>query len=161
MLRSEEPCEIAITLIRFCPTAWKMPAASPGVPRMPLPTTATIEISRMPLISLMYSRSSSVLNSLRNACKTCAAALSGTTQQMLCSLLLWLIILTIDDRAGEQMAAAVKTNIATNGGVANQLTDTASHVTRSAWELSFIYGPLMTFAAVAIVLVVVMKVTTK
>ena len=76
-------------------------------------------------------------------------------------LLLWLIILTIDDRAGEQMAAAVKTNIATNGGVANQLTDTASHVTRSAWELSFIYGPLMTFAAVAIVLVVVMKVTTK
>jgi len=76
-------------------------------------------------------------------------------------LLLWLIILTIDDRAGEQVAAAVKTSVATNGGVANQLTDTASHVTRSAWELSFIYGPLMTFAAVAIVLVVVMKVTTK
>lgn len=76
-------------------------------------------------------------------------------------ILLWLIILTIDDRAGEQMAAAVKTSVTTNGGVANQLTDTASHVTRSAWELSFIYGPLMTFAAVAIVLVVVMKVTTK
>jgi len=76
-------------------------------------------------------------------------------------LLLWLIILTIDDRAGEQVAAAVKTSVATNGGVANQFTDTASHVTRSAWELSFIYGPLMTFAAVAIVLVVVMKVTTK
>ena len=76
-------------------------------------------------------------------------------------VLLWLIILAIDGRAGAQVAAAMKTSVATNGGVAMQLSDTASHVSRSAWELSFIYGPLMTFAAVALVLVVVMKVTTK
>jgi hypothetical protein len=71
-------------------------------------------------------------------------------------VLLWLIILAIDARAGEQVAAAVKTGMATNGGVATQLSNTASHVTRSVWELSFVYGPLMTFGAVAIVLVVVM-----
>ena len=76
-------------------------------------------------------------------------------------VLLWLIILAIDSRAGEQVAAAMRTSVATNGGVATQLSDTASHVSRSAWELSFIYGPLMTFAAIAIVLMVVMKATTK
>ena len=76
-------------------------------------------------------------------------------------VLLWLIILAIDGRAGAQVANAVRTSVATNGGVATQLSDTASHVTRSAWELSFIYGPLMTFAAVALVLMVVMKATTK
>jgi hypothetical protein len=46
--------------------------------------------------------------------------------------------------------------MATNGGVATQLGNSASHVSRSVWELSFVYGPLMTFGAVAIVLVVVM-----
>ena len=71
-------------------------------------------------------------------------------------VLLWLIIVAIDGRAATQMAAAVKTGMATNGGVASQLSDTAGHVTRSVWELSFVYGPLMTFGAVAIVLVVVM-----
>lgn len=71
-------------------------------------------------------------------------------------VLLWLIILAIDGRAAGQMAAAVKTNIATNGGVATQFSNTASHVSRSVWELSYVYGPLMTFGAVAIVLVVVM-----
>jgi hypothetical protein len=71
-------------------------------------------------------------------------------------VLLWLIILAIDARAGSQVAAAVKTGMATNGGVAAQFSNTASHVSRSVWELSFVYGPLMTFGAVAIVLVVVM-----
>ena len=71
-------------------------------------------------------------------------------------MLLWLIILAIDGRAGTQVAAAVKTNIAANGGVATQFSNTAGHVTRSVVELSYVYGPLMTFGAVAIVLVVVM-----
>jgi hypothetical protein len=71
-------------------------------------------------------------------------------------VLLWFIILAIDGRAGSQVAAAVKTGVASNGGVASQVTNTASHVTRSAWELSYVYGPLMTFGAVAAVLVVVM-----
>lgn len=76
-------------------------------------------------------------------------------------VLLWLIILAIDPRAGAQVTAAVKSSVATNGGVAMQLSDTASHVTRSAWELSFIYGPLMTFAAVAAVLLLVMTRTSR
>ena len=76
-------------------------------------------------------------------------------------VLLWLIILAIDGRAGAQVVAAVRTGVASNGGVATQLTDTATHVTRSAWELSFIYGPLMTFAAIAAVLLIVMNRTTR
>jgi hypothetical protein len=71
-------------------------------------------------------------------------------------VLLWLIIVAIDGRAAGEVAAAVKTNVATNGGVATQFSNTAGHVTRSVKELSYVYGPLMTFGAVAIVLVVVM-----
>ena len=76
-------------------------------------------------------------------------------------VLLWLIILAIDERAGTQVLQAVQGGVSRNGAVATQLTKTATHVTRSAWDLSFIYGPLMTFAAVALVLVVVMTRTTK
>lgn len=76
-------------------------------------------------------------------------------------VLLWLIILAIDGRAGAQVTAAVKSGIATNGGVATQLSNSAGYVTRSFWELSFVYGPLMTFGAIAIVLVVVMTRTTR
>ena len=76
-------------------------------------------------------------------------------------VLLWLIILAIDGRAGGQVVTAVKNEIVTGGGVASQLSNNASHVTRSAWELSFIYGPLMTFAAIAVVLLVVMNRSTK
>jgi hypothetical protein len=76
-------------------------------------------------------------------------------------VLLWLIILAIDERAGTQMLQVVQGSVSRNGVMATEVTNTATHVTRTAWELSFIYGPLMTFAAVAIVLVVVMKATTK
>ncbi len=74
--------------------------------------------------------------------------------------LLWLIILAIDDRAGILIVDAVKTGFVHNGAVANEFRNTATHVTRSAWELSFVYGPLMTFATIALVLVVVMTRTT-
>lgn len=76
-------------------------------------------------------------------------------------VLLWLIILAIDERAGVQLMEAVKMGFINNGAVANDFRNTATHVTRSAWELSFIYGPLMTFAAVALVLVAVMTRTTR
>jgi hypothetical protein len=59
------------------------------------------------------------------------------------------------------VVAALKSGVASNGGVAMQLTDTASHVTRSAWELSFVYGPLMTFAAVAALLLLVFTRTAR
>ena len=75
--------------------------------------------------------------------------------------LLWLIILAIDGRAGEQITQAVTTNVSTNGSAMRQLRDSAGHVTRSAWEMSFIYGPLMTFAAVSAVLLLIMNRTTK
>ena len=76
-------------------------------------------------------------------------------------VLLWLIILAIDPRAGQQVVTALKSSVASNGGMAMQLSDTASHVTRSAWELSFIYGPLMTFATIAAVLVIIMTRTAR
>jgi len=76
-------------------------------------------------------------------------------------VLLWTIILAIDERAGTQVLQAVQSGVSRNGAAATEISNTATHITRSAWELSFIYGPLMTFAAVAIVLVVVMKATTK
>jgi len=76
-------------------------------------------------------------------------------------VVLWLIILAIDGRAGSQIAQAVASSLATNGGVAAQVGKNVTHVTRSVWELSFIYGPLMTFAAVALVLVAVMTRSTK
>jgi hypothetical protein len=76
-------------------------------------------------------------------------------------VLLWLIILAIDNRAGDKLARAVTGSVAANGGVATQLSGSVSHVTRSVWELSFLYGPLMTFGAVAVVLVIIMNRTTK
>ena len=76
-------------------------------------------------------------------------------------MLLWLIILMIDARAGAQLTAAVTTGMSTNGGLIAQFSNTVSHVTRSVWELSFIYGPLMTFGTIAIVLVIVMTRTSR
>ena len=76
-------------------------------------------------------------------------------------VLLWTIILAIDERAGTQVLQAVQSSVSRNGAAATEISNTATHITRSAWELSFIYGPLMTFAAVALVLVVVMTRTTK
>ena len=75
--------------------------------------------------------------------------------------LLWLIILAIDGRAAEQITQAVKTNVSTNGSAVRQLSNSAGHVTRSAWELTFVYGPLMTFAGVAAILLLVMNRSTK
>ena len=74
--------------------------------------------------------------------------------------LLWMIILAIDARAGDQVSRAFKSSVATNGGVATQVGNSVGYVTRSMWELSFVYGPLMTFGAIAIVLIIVMTRTT-
>ena len=76
-------------------------------------------------------------------------------------VLLWLIIMAIDDRAGLLVVDSLKTGMVHNGAVANEFRNTATHVTRSVWELSFVYGPLMTFAAVALVLLAVMTRTTR
>jgi hypothetical protein len=70
--------------------------------------------------------------------------------------MLSLVILAIDARAGDQMARFVKTTVSANGGAAAQLHHGVSHAARSVSELSFVYGPLMTFTAVAFVLFVVL-----
>ena len=74
--------------------------------------------------------------------------------------LLWMIIIAIDARAGDQLTRAFKSSVATNGGMATQVGNSVGYVTRSMWELSFVYGPLMTFGAIAIVLIIVMTRTT-
>ena len=76
-------------------------------------------------------------------------------------VVLWLIILAIDGRAGSQVAEAVKSSVTGKGAVAAQLSNNVTHVTRSVWELSFIYGPLMTFGAIAVILVIAMTRSTK
>ena len=74
---------------------------------------------------------------------------------------LWLIILMIDGNAGMHVARFFKTSASTNGGVAMQVSDNVSHVTRSVWELSYVYGPLMTFTVVGLVLVIVLTRSSK
>lgn len=69
---------------------------------------------------------------------------------------LWAIIVTIDARAGDQLTRYLKTGISDSRGTAYQLQAGVSHASRSARELSFVYGPLMTFSGVAIVLVYLM-----
>lgn len=64
-----------------------------------------------------------------------------------------LIIVAIDRRAGDQMARFVATHVVGSGGAAIQLHNGVTHLTRSAWELSYVYGPLMTFTGIALVLV--------
>jgi hypothetical protein len=67
-----------------------------------------------------------------------------------------IVVLLIDARAGEEATRFVKANAAASGGAAAQLQDGVTHVTRSAVELSYVYGPLMTFTIVAAVLLLVM-----
>ena len=76
-------------------------------------------------------------------------------------VLLWMIILAIDARAGVQLAGAVTRGVSTNGGAVMQVSNSVGHVTRSVWELSYTYGPLMTFGCIAIVLVIVMTRSTR
>ena len=75
------------------------------------------------------------------------ALLAAMSLSMLC-----IVILAIDARAGDQMARFVTTTVSVNGGLAAQLHQSTSHAARSVSELSFVYGPLMTFTAVAAVL---------
>ena len=78
------------------------------------------------------------------------ALIAATSLMVLCA-----IIVTIDGRAGDQLARLV-TKLAGSPGVAVQLHDDVTHATRSAVELSHVYGPLMTFSGIALVLVLVM-----
>lgn len=65
------------------------------------------------------------------------------------------IVMAIDSRSGEQLERLAHKGAA-NGGVVTQFGADITHVARSAWDLSYVYGPLMTFGAVAVVLLVAM-----
>ena len=67
-----------------------------------------------------------------------------------------LVVLLIDARAGDEAARFVKANTTAGGGAAAQIQDGVAYVTRSTVELSYVYGPLMTFTVVAAVLLLVM-----
>jgi hypothetical protein len=79
------------------------------------------------------------------------ALIAATSLMVLCA-----IIVTIDGRAGDELARLATKHAADTGGVAVQLHDGVTHATRSAVELSHVYGPLMTFSGIALVLVLVM-----
>lgn len=66
------------------------------------------------------------------------------------------IVISIDSRAGDQLVRFASRNVAGQEGLALQLRENASLITRSAWDLSYVYGPLMTFTAVALVLLIFM-----
>jgi hypothetical protein len=66
------------------------------------------------------------------------------------------VLLMIDGQAGDQLGRVVTKGIATNGGVVAQVHGGVLFVARSAWDLSYVYGPLMAFAGVALALVVSM-----
>src|SRR5438067_1624157 len=93
------------------PSAVKTRAATPGVPRIPSPTAATIATGRSTAIFSTSWRCSSALNIRSSALFKRSVASSGTTRQIEFSLDDWLIIIT-DTRS----AAAVSNTRAANPG---------------------------------------------
>jgi hypothetical protein len=79
------------------------------------------------------------------------ALLAAMSLAMLC-----VVVLAIDARAGDQMARFITTTASSNSGLAAQLHQNAAYAARSVSELSYVYGPLMTFSAVAAVLFLVL-----
>src|SRR5436305_15339651 len=76
------------------PSAVKTRAATPGVPRIPSPTAATIATGRSTAIFSTSWRCSSALNIRSSALFKRSVASSGTTRQIEFSLDDWLIIIT-------------------------------------------------------------------
>ena len=74
-----------------------------------------------------------------------------TSLSVLCA-----VLLLIDGQAGDQLGRVVAKGIATNGGVVAHVNGSVMYVARSAWDMSYVYGPLMAFAGVALALVLSM-----
>ena len=85
MLRSLAPCAIARTLMRLRASASKSRAATPGVPAMPSPTTASTAMSRSALTSCTWPRSSSRAKASLSSDTARSAWRASTTQQIECS----------------------------------------------------------------------------
>ena len=79
------------------------------------------------------------------------ALVAITSLAVLCA-----VLVLIDGQAGDQLGRVVTKSIATNGGVVAQVNGGVMYVARSAWDMSYVYGPLMAFAGVALALVLSM-----
>lgn len=66
------------------------------------------------------------------------------------------LVVAIDGRAGDHLARAVRSSAPAHGQVAVQFREDTMTLVRSAWDLSRMHAPLMTFAAVGAVLVIFM-----
>jgi len=85
MLSSELPCAIATTLIFAAASAVNTAAATPGVPCMPRPTTATVAMPRLSSTPSISPRPISAVNSRSRLSRASVASPSGTLKQIECS----------------------------------------------------------------------------
>ena len=91
MLSSEEPWAIATTLIPAAARAEKTPAAIPGVPCIPRPTTATVAMPGLASTPSISPRAISSRNSRVRLSRASSATGSGTLKQIECSDDAWLM----------------------------------------------------------------------
>src|SRR5258705_190465 len=109
MFSSLEPCAIAMTFTPARPSAPNTRAATPGVPRMPSPTAATIATGTSMLTRSTSWRRSSALNIRSSAGRRRSAPSAGTTRQIEFSLEDWLIMSTFTrSAAGVSKTRAAK-----------------------------------------------------
>ena len=85
ILRSEDPCAMAMTFTCASAIQPSTRAATPGVLAMPEPTTATVETPSNTSTESISFRSSSIANAARNSFSASVAAPSGTVKQIECS----------------------------------------------------------------------------
>ena len=85
MLSSDDPCAMATTLIPPAASAEKTPAAMPGVPCMPSPTTAIVAMPVPTSTPSISPRPISPRNSRSRPSRASAASGSGTLKQIECS----------------------------------------------------------------------------
>ena len=85
MLSSEEPWAMATTLIPPAASAENTPAAMPGVPCMPRPTTAIVAMPGLTSTPSISPRAISPRNSRSSATRASSANGSGTLKQIECS----------------------------------------------------------------------------
>jgi hypothetical protein len=80
MLRSDDPCAMATTLMRADASAVNTRAATPGLPAMPSPTTATTAIPFRAVTSSINPLASSFRKAFRTLCTARSASASGSVK---------------------------------------------------------------------------------
>ena len=106
MLRSDEPCAIATTLMPPDESAEKTREAMPGAPAMPSPTTATTAMPGRAVTLSMRPSSSSSRNAARRLLTARSASPSGSVKPIELSDEAWKIVDT--DSRSESTATNVR-----------------------------------------------------